>query len=129
MYEQTGNYEAALDLLEEHLPDSEGGKARAARMRQAYQARGPAGYWQVSLDHVLAQAKNATLDPVQVAFLYSMVGDRSRALDYLERGYRERNGDVLFVAVQPGWDSLRTEPRFQALVERIRPRLLPARRS
>jgi tetratricopeptide (TPR) repeat protein len=129
VYEQTGNYEAALDLFEQHLPESDGGKARAARMRQAYEARGPAGYWQSSLDYALTQAKNSKLDPVFVAFLYSQVGDRSRALDYLERGYRERNGDIPFINVQPAFDPLRREPRFQALVERIRPRLLPAQRS
>jgi TolB-like protein len=129
VYEQTGNYEAALDLFEQHLPESDGGKARAAAMRQAYQARGPAGYWQSALDHALAMGKNGKLDPVFVAFLYAQLGDRSRAMDYLERAYRERNGDMPFLQVQPGFDPLRKEPRFQVLVERIRPRLLPAPRS
>ena len=129
VYEQTGNYEAALDVLDQHLPEEEGGKARAAQMRQAYQARGPAGYWQSSLDHALAMDKVQKMDPVQMAFLYAQLGDHSRALDYLERAFRERNGDCPFLIVQPGFDPLRKEPRFQALVDRLRPRLLPAPRS
>src|SRR5262245_44847838 len=125
-YEQTGKYEAALDLLEQHLPEEDGGKARVARMREAYQARGPAGYWQASLDYALAQAKNSKPDPVFLAFLYTQLGDRSRALDYLEQAYREHNSDIPFLMVQPSFDPLRKEPRYQALVDRIRPRLLPA---
>jgi TolB-like protein/Tfp pilus assembly protein PilF/predicted Ser/Thr protein kinase len=129
IYEQTGNYEAALDLLDQHLPEELGGKARAAKMRQAYVARGPAGYWQSSLDHALAMAKDGMVDQVQLAFYYTQVGDRSRALDCLERAYRERNGDVPFLMVQPAFDPLHKEPRFQALVDQIRPRLLPAHSS
>jgi TolB-like protein len=129
IYEQTGNFEAALDLLETHLPERDGGKARAARMRQAYAARGPAGYWQTALDFYLGLAKTAPVDPVLLAFLYTKLGDHSRALDYLERAYGERNGDLPFIKVQPAFDPLRGEPRFQALVRRITPLLLPSRRS
>jgi tetratricopeptide (TPR) repeat protein len=123
IYEQTGKYEAALDLLDQHLPESEGGKARAARMRQAYEARGPAGYWQSSLDFALSKAKVEKPDPVQLAFLYTQVGDRSRALDCLEQAYRERNGDMPFL----NCNRLRPlrKTAVQALVDRIRPRLLP----
>lgn len=128
-YEHTGKYEAALDLLEKHLPESDGGKARVARMRQAYAARGPAGYWQASLDYALSQAKTGAVDPVLLAFLYTKLGDRSRAIDYLERAYGEHNGDIPFITVQPGFDPLRGEPRFQALVRRISPQLLPGQRS
>jgi TolB-like protein/Flp pilus assembly protein TadD len=48
-----------------------------------------------------------------VARVYAALGDRARALDYLERttkdyGYVQRLRD-------PAWDSLRDEPRFSAL--------------
>ena len=129
IHEQTGNYEAALDLLEKHLPEEDGGRALVASMRQAYEARGPAGYWQTALDQTLAHTKGGRTDPVQLAYFYSHLGDRSRAIDYLERAYAEHNGDVPFIMVQPAFDALRGDPRFQALVRRIRPRLMPDRRD
>jgi hypothetical protein len=38
----------------------------------------------------------------------------------LEAGYRERSGWLPFHRGEPGWDSVRSDPRFQALVQRLR---------
>jgi tetratricopeptide (TPR) repeat protein len=127
IHEQKGDYRAALDVIEKHLPEDEGGKALAAKMRQAYEAGGPTGYWRAALDHTLAMGGHT--DPVQLAFFYTHLGENSRAIDQLERAYAERNGDIPFINVTPSFDPLRSDPRFKALVERVRPRLLPARRS
>jgi len=129
VYEQKGDYEAALDLLEKYLPEEDGGKAQAARMRQAFAARGAAGYWQAALDFRLGHAKSNPAPPMLYTFLYTHVGDHARAIDYLERAYEERAGDLLFIRVEPSLDPLRGEPRFQALLQRMDPHLLPARPS
>ncbi|TMQ57207.1 MAG: tetratricopeptide repeat protein [Candidatus Eisenbacteria bacterium] len=129
VYEQKGDYEAALDLLEKYLPKEDGGKAQAARMRQAYMARGPAGYWQTALHFRVSHAKSNPASPVAYAFLYTHVGDHARAIDYLERAFEEHVGDMLFIRVEPSFDPLRGDPRFQALVRRMDPHLLPARPS
>jgi len=129
VYEQMGDYDTALDLLEKFLPEEDGGKVQAARMRKAYAERGPAGYWQAALDFRLSHAKSNPASPVNYAFLYTHVGDHARAIDYLERAYEEHAGDMLFIRVEPSFDPLRGDPRFQALVRRISPRLLPPQRS
>ena len=130
IHEQKGDYGTALDVLEKHLPEEEGGKALVAKIRKAYEADGPAGYWRAALDHTLAMATGGhPTDPVQLAFFYTHLGEYSQALDQLERAYAERNGDIPFLNVTPSFDPLRSNPRFKALVERVRPRLLPARRS
>jgi eukaryotic-like serine/threonine-protein kinase len=129
IHEQRGDYEAALDLLEKHLSEEDGGKAVVARMRQAYAAGGPPGYWRAALDHTLAMAKGGRTDPVQLAFFYTHLGEYSRAIENLERAYREHNGDIPFINVTPSFDPLHRDPRFQALVRRISPRLLPPRRT
>lgn len=64
-----------------------------------------------------------------LAFFYTHLGEYSRAIDQLERAYGEHNGDIPFINVTPTFDPLRGDPRFQALVDRIRPRLLPSQRS
>jgi serine/threonine-protein kinase len=129
IHERRGEYEAALDLLEKSLPEKDGGKAQAARLRQAYVARGPAGYWQEVLNHTLGMAKTSPMPPIHMAFLYTHTGDYAKAIDYLERAYDEHSGDMLFVNVEPTFDPLRRDPRFQALMKRMEPRLLPAQRS
>ena len=49
--------------------------------------------------------------------IYTALGDRDQAMTWLEQGYEERfNPGVL---VRPGFDPLRSDPRFQALARRV----------
>ena len=61
--------------------------------------------------------------PVWVAWnlarSYVSLGDREQALAWLERTYDGNGGFVLYLKVHPQFDSLRGEPRFQRLLQRI----------
>jgi hypothetical protein len=57
---------------------------------------------------------------VAFAQLHLALGDHHRALDYAERAYAERRGWLAYVNVNPMLDPLRSESRFQALVEKLR---------
>ena len=48
------------------------------------------------------------------------VGNRARALDYLEAAYRDRSRDMAWINVMPTLAALRGEQRFQALLARMR---------
>jgi hypothetical protein len=49
--------------------------------------------------------------------IYASLGDTAQAMGWLERGFDERfNPGVL---LRPGFDPLRSEPRFQELVRRV----------
>ena len=53
----------------------------------------------------------------EIAVIYAAFGDRDQAMNWLEKGYEERfNPGVL---LRPGFDPLRSDPRFQDLVRRI----------
>lgn len=54
-----------------------------------------------------------------IAVLYMLAGDEDRALEWLERAYEARDGDLHFIAVIPTWDSLHDDPRFRDLVRRV----------
>jgi hypothetical protein len=47
-------------------------------------------------------------------------GDRSEALDWLEKAYEDRNWYMPWIHLDPRLDPLRAEPRFTALVRRMR---------
>ncbi|HEY2396554.1 MAG TPA: tetratricopeptide repeat protein [Rudaea sp.] len=50
------------------------------------------------------------------------LGDRDGALDWLERGFEDRDGfDMAVIRTDPYLDSLHGEPRFEALAEKIVP--------
>lgn len=58
-------------------------------------------------------------DPVEAARVHLALGERALALQSLERAYAQHADHLVFIKVDPSWDGLRTEPRFEALVRRV----------
>jgi hypothetical protein len=48
-------------------------------------------------------------------------GDKTRALDPLERAFHEKDGWMIFVPIDPAFDSLRADSRFARLTAQVRP--------
>jgi TolB-like protein len=59
--------------------------------------------------------------PTYLAMTFVSMGDHEAALRWLERGIEARTYILVFARVDPMWDPLRSDPRFAALLERIRP--------
>lgn len=56
-------------------------------------------------------------DASEIAAIHASLGDAAQAMNWLEKAYEARfNPSVL---LRPGFDPLRSDPRFQALVHRI----------
>ena len=54
-----------------------------------------------------------------MAMAYGAVGDLDRAFGCLERAFQVRSAGLIYLHVDPGYKPLRSDPRFQQLVERI----------
>ncbi len=53
----------------------------------------------------------------EIAVIYASLGDKDQAMTWLEKGYEERfNPGVL---LRPGFDPLRSDPRFKNLMQRV----------
>jgi TolB-like protein/DNA-binding winged helix-turn-helix (wHTH) protein/Tfp pilus assembly protein PilF len=50
---------------------------------------------------------------------YLGLGENDEAMAWLERAYEERDQWMVYIKSFPGWDALRPEPRFQAIVRRM----------
>jgi hypothetical protein len=55
-----------------------------------------------------------------VAIIYARLGDKENALRSLEQAYEERQLAMTEVGVEPAFDALRVEPRFQEVLQRVR---------
>jgi tetratricopeptide (TPR) repeat protein len=71
---------------------------------------------QAMLDQLLRQREHAYVSPYDVALIYSGLGEKDKALDWLERAYRERSSLLVFALREPRLASLRSEPRFASLI-------------
>ena len=56
---------------------------------------------------------------ISVARWYARLGEREAALAMLEQAAAERNPGLEMIAVEAGWESVRGDPRFAAVVRRI----------
>jgi TolB-like protein/DNA-binding winged helix-turn-helix (wHTH) protein/Tfp pilus assembly protein PilF len=68
--------------------------------------------------HEIEQSSNF-VSPWDLSFVYVALGEKARAIELLEKATDERVGWVVSLGVEPGFDSLRGEPRFQKLQERV----------
>jgi tetratricopeptide (TPR) repeat protein len=54
-----------------------------------------------------------------MASIYASLGDNDRAIEWLEKGYEDREWLIRFLQVDPMFDPLRSDPRFQSLLRRM----------
>ena len=71
------------------------------------------------LDELLKLSAANYVPPYNLAVVYNGLGETEKALDYLEKGLTEKDGRMIFLAVEPMWNNLRAEPRFSALTGRM----------
>lgn len=119
-YLAKGNPAAAVEYLRKIVPVSDHVRnIRSVMLGIAYAKTG-----QIQAAHSeLAAAEAATqrdkLLYYHLAALCAALGDRQRALDYLEQAYLNRQTSILFVKVDPLMDPLRSEPRFVQLLAKL----------
>jgi TolB-like protein len=60
-------------------------------------------------------ARRPYLDPCWIAYTYAGLGEKEKALQWLERGYRQRSRLMIYLKIMKELDPLRSDPRFQEL--------------
>lgn len=71
------------------------------------------------LERLFALSRETYVSPFLFAYAYAPLGDAESAFEWLERAYAEKNPMLVFLRVDPGFDVLRSDPRFAALVARM----------
>lgn len=71
------------------------------------------------LEELLEQEKRSYVPPTAIASVYLGLGEEEKAVDWLEKAYEVRDGDVFLLNTWPTYDSIRTNPRFIKLIDRI----------
>ena len=65
------------------------------------------------------QAKQRYISPGLRVLLHLGLGEKDKGLDWLERCYKEQDGFCSGLKIYPGFDPVRTEPRFQVLLKKV----------
>jgi DNA-binding winged helix-turn-helix (wHTH) protein/TolB-like protein len=71
------------------------------------------------LDELLKLSTETYVPPYNLALAYNALGEREKALQYLEKGFSDKDVRMVFLKVEPFWHNLRSEPRFLDLLKRM----------
>ena len=69
------------------------------------------------LRSLMDASKQSYVPSYYIALVHLGLGDDAETLEWLERGHAERDVRMVFIGVDPLWDSLRQNRRFIALLE------------
>lgn len=58
--------------------------------------------------------------PLGIAWIYIGLGDKDQAFGWLDKSFEERSGGMRVIKTNPIYDPLRSDPRFTALLKRMR---------
>jgi eukaryotic-like serine/threonine-protein kinase len=120
-YECKGMYQDAVveGTKEVELGGDKEDAAAAAAMRKAYANGGWNGYWQYVLASLKESASQKFVHPSSIARACAEVGEKDEAFAWLQKAYQERDYQMTLLKVNPLFDSLRSDPRFNDLLRRV----------
>ena len=89
-----------------------------ASLGSAYGVAGQRTEAEKILQRLKAWPKDAYVPPIAFAEVYMGLGDKEKAMDWLERAYEDHAVAITFLLGDSRFDSLRSQPRFKALLKK-----------
>jgi serine/threonine-protein kinase len=118
-YGQQGKYQEAIAELTK-MRDLPGGFAPVtSELGYVYAVSGQRAEAQKLLRELQERAKREFVDPYYIAIIHVGLGDSEQTFVWLNKAYEERSIWLLDLKVEPKFDRLRADPRFQDLLRRI----------
>ena len=116
-YLQKHMNDEAVEELQKAVQLSGDSPTSIANLARAYVASGKRSQAQNLLSDLTKRSNPSHSFASEIAVIYVALGDTDQAITWLKKGYEERfNPGVL---LRPGFDPIRSDPRFQDLVRRI----------
>ncbi len=116
-YAATGMYAEAIDSYQQAIKLGDNSPSIQVYLGATYAKEGEREKAQAILKQL--QASREYVSPGELAVLYAALGEREQAFASLERAYAAHDLQLQFLGVDPPFDPLRSDPRFQDLVRRV----------
>jgi TolB-like protein/DNA-binding winged helix-turn-helix (wHTH) protein len=131
-YEWTGQYHHAIEEYTKMQELFGLSQNRLTELRMAYRQSGEEGYWRKTLEFCQEASKGQRkfastsgygwcdyMRYQDVAALQVRLGEFDAAFQSLEKAYTKREPELIYLKIQPDWNRIRSDPRFQDLLRRI----------
>jgi tetratricopeptide (TPR) repeat protein len=114
-YQIKGNYAESVEELATQM-DLLGDKGSAALARESFSTGGWRGFLLAMTD---SSHRSPILNSIDLANFYIALGEKDAAIRALNRAYDERSSDFRSLKVDPRFDPIRGDPRFQELYRTV----------
>jgi TolB-like protein/Tfp pilus assembly protein PilF len=71
------------------------------------------------LEQLDLERKQGFVSPAQIAVVHTALNDHDNAFDCLMHAYEHRDAELVYLAVDPRFDPIRSDPRFRDLVQKV----------
>jgi tetratricopeptide (TPR) repeat protein len=119
IFAATGRFDRAAEEFLKVADPSTGSAYVEAEVASAYAGAGRTTEAQTILDRLLVRARSEDVPPELFSLVYTRLGQVDEAFAYLDRAFELRSRRILWLKVDPRWDPLRADPRFDALLGRL----------
>jgi hypothetical protein len=79
------------------------------------------------LGDLLTRSRQGFVKPEGIAEVYAALGDRDAAFAWLDKAFKNRSNNLLWLAHEPVFAPFRSDPRFIARLQRVAADTLPER--
>jgi TolB-like protein/DNA-binding winged helix-turn-helix (wHTH) protein/tetratricopeptide (TPR) repeat protein len=114
-----GQYDEAIAHLQKAKDLTNGASLMSAGLARGYALAGRRDQAQQRLRELQLRGMHHYVSPYGLAQVYATLGDKSTALDMLDRAVNEHAFEILFLRVDRSFDSLHENPRFKELLKRV----------
>jgi eukaryotic-like serine/threonine-protein kinase len=116
--ERRKDYQGAIDAARGGWPEERGGQKFVEEMTIRYRAGGERGYYEFWLEQ-LAKAPPSVVSPYRLAEIHARLGNRDQAFAQLQRAFADHTSDLLWLGVDPSFESVHDDPRYAAMLRTI----------
>lgn len=117
--EQKGNLKEAVELWKEAMMLESAARRFIAEIEQKSQTGGREGFTRAKAEWLEDLIEKDYVYPTDLAKCYAVLGDKDKAIMWLEKGIEARVPDILSIKYAPAFDNLREDDRFQDLLKRM----------
>lgn len=117
--EQMGDMDGALASFQKAAELTKRGTNVLASLGRAYAASGQQDEARKILQELTARAKQRYVPSYQIALVHAGLGDKEKAFKSLEAAFEERSTLLTYLKMDPRFDSLRSDVRFQSMLRRL----------
>ncbi|HEX9422215.1 MAG TPA: tetratricopeptide repeat protein [Pyrinomonadaceae bacterium] len=118
-YEQKQMFDAAIKEFQSSVSLSGDSPLMIAALGHAYTMSQKKREANQILRQLNELSKQRYVSPYDVAAIYVALGKNEQAFQFLEKAYQEHSFHLVYLNVSPQFKSIRSDPRFQELVQRL----------